>query len=70
VNDVREMTTMPRSRTQSAPFWKTPPREVREIQERLAKMSVKPVDSYAAVLLERHGREFEKEAIRAVIRTR
>jgi hypothetical protein len=47
---------------------KVPP-EVKEIQERIQKIQIKPVESMAAKHFEMYGREFHKAAIRAVLRS-
>lgn len=43
------------------------PESVKRIFEKAKSVNIKPVESTASVLFERHGLEFEKDAIRAVM---
>ena len=50
-----------------AQWWKNVPEEVRKIREQVLELEITPVDSYAQIHFERHGPEFEKQAIRDCI---
>jgi hypothetical protein len=49
--------------------WRNAPDEVKKIQDEVRKLEIKPVESYAAIHLQRHGLEFAKQAIRACLKT-
>jgi hypothetical protein len=46
------------------------PEAIKEIFEQAKTVQVKPVESNASVLFDRHGLEFEKAAIQAVMETK
>lgn len=51
--------------------WKSDvPESVRRLHDRLEKIQLKPVESYAWELRKRHGAEFERQAFISCIDTR